>query len=187
VAPSAQANLYCSTADVVALLSQLGVDARLDDDGSGSVSGGELAVLTQLVNYATARVKFYCAVHYDDADLATSWLVNEWATVIAAHRLSLRRCNPVPSCLRELMYGAAGEGARPGDRGVMGDLEDVRAQRAQIPDIGYRNVPWPAWSNVTVDPRYRVRQIRVQRPISERTPTQYGQDADWSSEFAWEP
>ncbi len=178
---SSQPNLYCTDDDIVFLLSELGVDARLDDDGDGSLSVGEQAFLLQARNYATARVKFYCQVHYDDADLATSWLVNEWATIIAAHRICVRRVNPVPDSIHALLFGTGDP-----DRGVMGDLLDVRDQKAQIPDIGYRHVPWPAWSNVTVDPRYRLKQIRVQRPISERTPTEYSQSIDWSSEMTWE-
>lgn len=181
--PAALGTLFCSAADVATLLSQLGVDARLDDDASGTVSAGELAFLTTLLSYATERVKFYCCPHYDAADLATSWLVNEWATIIATHRLCLRRVNPVPDSVRDLMFGTP----ETDDRGVLGDLKAVQSQAAQIPDIGYRTVPWPAWSNVTVDPRYRVRQIRVQRPISERTVPNYSQAVDHAAEFFFDP
>jgi hypothetical protein len=170
--PTAQTNLYCTDADVEGLLSALGVRSRLDDDQSGAVETDESARLRQAREYATARVKFYALVHYADEKLASSWLVNDWATTIAAYWLSARRLNTVPDSLRELYEGSDGKG------GVLGDLEAVRKKTMIIPDIAFRNVDWPAWSNVTVDPRYRVRQIRVQRQISEKTPTQYPQTVD---------
>lgn len=174
---AAQAHLYCTQIDVEDLISALGVQLRLDDDGSGTVDEDEQRRMTRALNWATAKVKFYALTHYADADLATSHLVNDWATILAAHWLCSTRLNPVPDSIQGLAFGRGGN-----DRGVMGDLEDVRAKRAQIPDIGYRNVDWPAWGNVFVDARYRVRQIRVQRPISESTPTQYGMDVDREAE-----
>ena len=176
---SAQDFLFTTDDDIRGLISALGLDVRLDDDDSGTVEDAESAFLLQARNYATTRVKFYCAIHYDAADLATSWLVNEWATVLAVDWICRRRANPAPECFKELLFGDGSAN----NSGVMGDMKDVRAKAAQIPDIGYRNVDWPAWSNITVDPRYRVRQIRVQRPISERTPTQYPQTVDYSSEY----
>ncbi len=178
-----QANLYTTQADVEHLLSVVGVAARLDDDDDGTVGPtDEQLAMDQARNYATARVKFYCVARYDDLDLATSWMVNEWATVIAAHWICTRRGNPVPDSIKELMYGDG----TAANRGVMGDLADVRADKAKIPDIGTRNVEWPAWSNARVDPAYRLRQIRIQRPISERTPTQYPQNVDWGAEHTHE-
>lgn len=174
----AQPNLFTTQADVEQLLSVVGVTARLDDDDTGAVSAPEQLAMEQARNYATARVKFYCVKKYDDLDLAASWMANEWATVIAAHWICTRRGNPVPDSIKELMYGDG----TANNRGVMGDLADVRAGKATIPDIGTRNVEWPAWSNARVDPAYRLRQIRIQRPISEKTPTQYPQSVDWGAE-----
>jgi hypothetical protein len=174
--PTAQTLLYCSDEDVKGLMSALGVLLRLDDDQSGVAEADETSRLRQAREYATARVKFYCLIHYDDAKLASSWLVNDWATTIACYWLSARRGNPIPESLLQLYQGADGKG------GVLGDLEAVRKKELVIPDIAFRNVDWPAWSNVHVDPRYRVRQIRVQRLISEKTPTQYPQTVDISAE-----
>lgn len=173
----AQANLYCSEQDIQNLLSASGELARLDDDGDGAggpgPSGTGSAGFLQAANYATARVKFYCLQHYEDADLASSYLVNEWASIIAAAWLCARRGNPVPESIDRLLHG---DGAKDG--GAMGDLADVRAKRATIPDIGYRFQDCPAWSNVRLDARYRVKQVRVEQVNSQRTPTQYAQAVD---------
>ena len=186
-------DLFCTPDDALSLLSELGLTLRASDAEAPPATYAELtdaekARVTRAITYATERVKLFCCPHYDAADLLTSWLVNEWATVIAAHRLCARRLNPTPQALHELMFGEAHMRVRSGgqNRGVMGDLADVRSGAAQIPDVGRRNAPWLAWSNVTVDPRYRLRQIRVQRPISEGTPTQYAQDVDWRAENSWE-
>lgn len=179
--PTAQANLYCSDDDVTGLMSALGLLSRLDDDGSGVAEEDELARLRQAREYATARVKLYCLLHYEDALLASSWLVNDWATTIACWWLCVRRGNTPTDALKELYEGADGKG------GVMGDLKAVREKKLVIPEIGLRHVDWPAWSNVTVDPRYRVRQIRTQRVLSEKTPTEYPQQVDLIAERTLEP
>lgn len=174
--PAALTYTYCTSADVVALLSVYGVDARLDDDSSGTVTPEELAYLTtNLVNYATSKVNLYAQQLYDSSDLANSWLVNEWATVIACQRLCLRRANPVPKSI-EALYEEAVE-----------TLVQVRGQQAYIPDIPLRNSQMPTWSNVRVDPWYRVRQIRLERPLSERTPDQFPRNTDWFSNIYTEP
>ena len=93
----------------------------------------------------------------------------------------VRRCNPLPDSVRELAHGDGSET----NRGAVGDMMDVRRGMASL-DVGSRNVEWPAWSNVRVDPRYRVRQARVQRSLSEQTPRQSPVAPDWGSEFGWE-
>lgn len=176
--------LFCSEQDIQDLMSVLGEQARLDDldTGAGGLTVESARALQKAQSYATTRVLFYAVQRYDATALASSWLVNEWSTVIACHWLCCRRANGVPDSLHELMYGDG----KATNRGVMGDLADIRAERAIIPDVGTRNVPWFSWSNVRVDPRYRVRQVRVERPLSERTATQYPQNVDWPSEGASE-
>src|SRR5262245_15403667 len=155
--------LYCSRQDVEWLLSTVAVELRLDDDDSGTVSQVELdAFLNQGLIWATSRCNYYLISKYKPEDLVTSPLVNEWATIAACWWLCSRRLNPIPETMTRLAYG------RPGtdERGAMGDMVDVREDRTDIADIGQRDVEWPAWSNVRVDPRYRLKQIRVERPIS---------------------
>lgn len=172
--PTQQANLYCTKEDIEGLLSELGLQARIDDNNSGTTEDIEATRITQARNYSTAIVKSFCLQHYIDSKLADSWLVNNWSTIIAAYWISARRGNPIPESLQKL-YDEC-----------LKDLENVKSKKMMIPDIGYRNVDWPAWSNVSVDPRYRIKQIRVQRQTSESTPTQYPQTVDIPSENAKE-
>ena len=175
MAPAALSTLYCTEEDLQNLLSEEGERLRLDDQGDGYLNALERTALTKAISYATTRVNFYCQPLYATADLSTSWLANEWATIIATRWLCTRRGNPCPDSIQK-MYDEALE-----------DLQAVKAGSHQIPDLGYRNVAWPAWSNVTVRPEYHYRKQRVQRPISEQTPTQYPQAPDWQAEFFFEP
>lgn len=177
MAPPALSVLFCGDGDVTDLLSLLGVTLRLDD----LVSPGDAAFLLRAHSWATSRVLFYCGQLYVTSELVNSWLVNEWATVLSTYYVCCRRVNPMPVTINELVFGPDNQG------GVMGDLKEIRAGQAQIPDVALRNAPWPAWSNVIVDPRYRLRQIRVQRPISDRIPVRYSQNVDHQSEYnSWE-
>lgn len=148
--PLTQANLYCSSDDVETLLSSLGVDVRQDDDDDGSPdSVGGIPIIDQALNWGTAQVKFYCATRYDDSELVKSWLVNSWATILAAVFLCSRRLNSIPNSVHMLAYGDREGGAFQrgvhGNQGVMGDLRAVRAGAAQIPDINLRNEDTPAF------------------------------------------
>lgn len=180
--PAALAVTFCSEADVQDLLSVLGEQAALDDDDNGVIDATEQARVPKFISYATARVMAYCQGLYDPADLANSWLINEVATILVAWMLRGRRGNPVPAQLKELMFGDG----KPENRGAMGVLRDIQAMVLQVDGAGYRNAPWPAWSNVRVDCRYRLRQARAERPISEKTPTSYPQNVDWPAEFTFE-
>ena len=183
MAPAANPSvLFCTESDVQAILSIDGEQAALDDDGNGVVDATEQARISLGINYATARIMAYCQGLYDVGDMANSWLVNEWAAILAAYWTRCRRGNPVPESLKELVFGDGSEE----NKGVMGELAAVKKQQLQLDGIGYRNVPWPAWSNVRVDTRYRLRQARVERPISEPTPPQYSQNVDWAAEYTFE-
>jgi hypothetical protein len=174
------ANLYCTEDDIRSWLSDLGVDLRIDDDDSGTVEDDEEAFLTRCLAWGTNQVNKYCVPRYRVQDLAQSYAATLWATIFAAHFLCSRRCNPIPESIQAYAFGDSKQ------RGALGDLEDVKKGEMQIWDIGTRNVDWPAWSNVRVDARYRLRQARVQRPISEQTPTEYTQKVDWPSEYSYE-
>ena len=157
--PTALSTLYCDQTDLESLFSTEGVELRLDDNGDGSVSAAELLRLTtQARNYATARVNMYCLTRYAVADLATSWVVNEWATYLACHWLSRRRGNP----------GLFKDEAKQ----VMEELKAVKGGQLDLADLAERNPGWPTWSNARVDISYPQKRIRVQRPISEQSPTQ---------------
>ena len=152
----APARVYCTSDDIAILLSIIGEQDRLDDWNTGVLTPTQQGYMTAIIGWASAKVNFYCAQLYDLSDLATSSWVNGITTIIATQMLCGRRANPVPGSIGA-MYKEA-----------MQDLVLVRTSAVQIPDIGYRDVAWPAWSAVRVDPMYRLRQQRIERPISER-------------------
>lgn len=156
--PTALTTLYVTQDDMEGLLSTEGVNLRLDDDGNDTVSAAELVRLTTYArNYATGRINMYCLGRYDAADLATSWVVNEWATYIACHWLSRRRGNPA---LFKDEYDEA-----------ISELKQIKAGQLNLEELAERNPGWPSWSNTRVDFRYPLKKIRVERPISEQSPT----------------
>lgn len=176
MAPTAQLGaLYCTKDDVDALLSISGEQLRLTDEGEAVPTVPEAAYLAANgINYATSRVNFYCQGRYDSDQLAQSWLVNEWATIIATRWLCSRRGNPVPESI-EAMY-----------KSTIEDLQNVQAGVLFIPDIGQRNPSGPTWSNVIVRPEYEFRKIRVERPLSGEPPSSYPQKIDYASQNSYE-
>lgn len=164
--PTALAYTYCTEDDINALLGVDGVTGRLDDDDSGTVSAAEDLYLTAAINWATSKVNLYCLGFYEALDLSTSFIVNQWATVIACHWLSSRRGNPAPGSFKELYEE------------TIKDLERIKSAEYQIPDIGYRTAAWPWWSNIRVDHSNPVRKVRVERPISEKSAIPYRDSRD---------
>lgn len=177
MAPTALAYLYVTAEDIEDFLSLDGSESRLDDDSTGALSVDEQRARTKALSWATARVNLYCLPRYDAVDLATSWVVNQWAVVLACHWLSCRRGNPPPGSFDSLYKEA------------MEDLKAVRAGDVNLADIGLRTAAWPAWSNVRVDILYRLRKIRVEKPISEHTPQRgpFEQFVDIPSQMLPEP
>lgn len=172
--PPSQATLFCSADDVRDILTALGADSRLDDDGGGTPGAVSDRVMSRALNVGTARVLSYLQPRYATADLVNSWAVNEYAARLAALQVCRHGGQAVPASVKE----AADEAVE--------DLKAIKAGDMVIPDVGVASPDWPAWSNITVDPRYRVRQARVQRGMSERTPTQYPQADDLASDVIWE-
>lgn len=167
--------VYCTEDDLQSLLSPDGETGRVDDQATGSINPTQAGYVTQAIQWATARVNFYCGSKYATADLATSWVVNNWAVVLACDWLSRRRGNPSP-------FGDMVEE-------VMSDLKAIRSGEAQFSDIGLRTAAWPAFSNVRVDALYALRKIRVERVngMSEMTPVPYSGNNDLRSRFIIEP
>ena len=174
MAPPPLTTQFCTQQDVAGLLSDEGVMLRLDDDSDDCANTTEQTRMVQAQSYGTSRVKLYCQVLYDDTDMSTSWMCNEWATIVAARWLCARRGNPIPASLGEMFKEA------------MEEMKAVRSGQLQIPDIGYRYGFWPVWSNISKSDGYRFMKLRVERNISERSPTQYTQHPDWGAEFSFE-
>lgn len=169
---------YCTQADVEVLLSVNGETARLDDDAGGSLSATESGYLTRAIAWATARINLCLLGKHSASDLADSWIVNQWCSIVAAYIVSCRRGNPVAASLKDL-YDEA-----------MEDLRQLQRGEAQLPDTALRSAAWPAWSNVRVDILYRLRRARVEKPISETRsgqPQGYTQNRDVLADHIIEP
>ncbi len=102
MAPAAQSVLFTNEEDLVALLSTDGEVGAVDDDASGALSPQEVAYVTRACNYATSRCIWYLGTRYATGDLAQSWIVNEWATILACWWLRCRRGNPSPASLKDM-------------------------------------------------------------------------------------
>lgn len=173
--PTSQTYLYTTQAAMEDLLSAEGVESRLDDDFSGAASAEEAARIAQARNFATERVNLYVGGLYPDPSvLETSWTAHRWATFLGACHLCKRRGEPVPASLLE----ACAE--------VMEEMKAVRDGELVIPDVGQGAANWPTYTNHRNDPRFRLRQVRVQRPISEQSPVFHTQQIDYPAEYTWE-
>lgn len=147
---------YTEAADIIALLSTVGEESRLDDSGDGSVSAAELAYLSRIATWATARVNLFVLGKHAASALAESHIANAWTTTIAAYFLCCRRGNPPSGAIKEMYHE------------VMEDLKAVQKGEITLPDIELRSAAWPAWSNITLADHFRNRKLRVQRQISEK-------------------
>ena len=157
MAPTALSYTYTSVDDIQTLISVDGYTGRLDDDATGTLSATESAYLTAKgINWATARVNFYLLAHYEAVDLAASWLVNEWCTIVAGYWLSCRRGNPAPGSLKEL-YEQAVE-----------DMKLVHSGEHNLADVGLRSAAFPSWSSVRVDTLWNLRKVRTERQLSQK-------------------
>lgn len=156
---------YCSATDVIDRLSEQGVRLRLDDRPEA---------ISSVLREAKNRVKFYCMPLYDEDDLQADadadGFVNDLATNLAVCYLCRRRGNVQPASVKEMCAE------------TMADLEDIRRDMKQLPDVPQRHKSSPAFSNVTVDSWYTYKQVRVEMTISEDTsPVGYVQSVDWRS------
>lgn len=163
---TAAAAAGATSISVSALSSAITAPATARDSGVAAATGARLVVGTRK---GTSRVKLYCNQRYDDSQLALSGTVCDWAALIAARFLCTRRAQGCPKSIAE-QYDEAIE-----------ELKAVQASQLSIEDIGTRGVDWPSMSNVIVQPGYDGMRARVQRFISEGTPTNYGQFIDWNS------
>lgn len=165
-------NLYTAKGDIEDVLSEHGVELTLDDDGDGTAGEDEeVDALNKAIYWATSRINLHCAGLYKTARLAQSWVVNYWASVLAARQLAGRRGNTVPQSL-EQAYQEAKE-----------DLDRVKNGDLSIPEIATRANSWPTWSNIRVNPYRRLRKARVEKAISEGSPTPRRQHTDVGADY----
>lgn len=133
-------------------------NAAYTSSGAWLSTGTDATLTTPAINLATAKVNRFCQPLYDTEDLATSWSVWQWATAIASHWICARRNNPIPGSLNNMYLESLDE------------LQAVAKRDFPIEDIGYRNNVAAVWSALRMDRRWGVGQLRVERPLSDRTP-----------------
>lgn len=170
--PSELSTVFTDEDSMEGLLSATGRELRVDDDADQTPQND---FTTWAANIGTARVLTYTATRYEVADLATSWSVWHWATVIACYWLCCRRGNPVPTSLLGLYEE------------TMEELKEVLAGDIMIDDLAMRNIRAPAWSNGRLDDRYAIRKYRIQTPLSESTPIRFPRNVDRGADVVPEP
>lgn len=141
---------YCTEADAQRLFSAAGVTSFADHDANGTSDSG---VVDDCINQATEEISYYCQ-RYTPASLATSTLINRWATVLTVYFLCQRRGNDVPTSI-------VSEVER-----IMTRLEAIDAGH-QIPGLALRADLSPGFSNLRIDRRYPFRKQRVEPNSSE--------------------
>lgn len=163
---SAAANIGATSLSVSAVSSAVASGAKARDSGVNAATGARLLVAARK---GTSKVKLFCNQRYDDAQLAQSGSVCDWATVIACRWLCIRRAQGCPKSL-EVEY-----------QDTMEQLKMVQSDQLNIEDIGTRGSDWPSISNVVVNPVYEGMRVRVQTSISEGTPVAFNRFVDWNS------
>lgn len=156
---------YTSQAEIERLHGKAGVANLLAD-----LQGANIAsLLEEMIADATLTIDSYASQVYDQEDLATSRWVRSRATWIAAYRLSQRKGN---NDLYAQRY-----------QEIIDELEKVKNLTLVIPNIPTSSDMTPMMSNVSVDPRYNIRKIRVNPEISTGGVIER-QDISWSSWLA---
>jgi hypothetical protein len=167
---SATAPVGSTTLTVVATTADVAAQAQAFGSGVNLALAQRLLKACQL---GTGRVQDYCFPRYDDqqlrANAAQNGSVKRWSMALAAQWLGRRRGQVPPAGVEDDALESLEE------------LKQVRTGMLSVGGIPTRTSGWPFISNMTVDPRYDYAKLRVEQPLSELTPTQYGQYVDWNS------
>ncbi len=156
---------YTTQAEIERLYGKTGVAAITAD-----LQGTNIASMwEEIIADATLTIDSYASQVYDQEDLATSRWVRNRATWLAAYRLSQRKGN---NDLYAQRY-----------QEIIDELEKVKSLILIIPNIPTSSDLTPAMSNISIDPRYNIRKVRVNPEISTGG-TSDRQDISWSSWLA---
>jgi hypothetical protein len=177
--PSESAAIVQSAAGISATSLMVAALAQTIFAGAVAIDSGvnlvEYQRIITEISAATSEVRSFVAVKYDDSELVKSWSIWRCTRIIAAYRLCRRRTNACPVTVEE-DYKAA-----------LKELKEYQYGARYVDDAGLRTTEAPAWSNVRVDQfGYDFQKVRVEQCISESTPTQYPQHADWLAQFSYE-
>ena len=151
------ANTYCTVADIEDILSTDAVELRIDDLPP-TVYGAAIAK-------AGNQIDKYCYARYSPDGLATSDLVKDWAAIIAAFYLCIRRGNPPLPGIAILYDGA------------IADLKDIQKGITTIPGVSSRKGYAPVMSRMrsTLRPHPRAVVETSQGASTAGAPTGYTQ------------
>lgn len=140
--------IYTSRDEMERILSQIGVNLRIDDL---DVAGSEGALESFYID-ATLTIDTYVQHYYEPQDLYSSYWVRLRASWLACYYLSQRRGNPA---LFQLRYNQ-----------ILEELERVQLGELVIPGLPTRFDLTPAMSNIVIDERFTIDKIRVHPSIS---------------------
>jgi phage gp36-like protein len=157
--PTAPATLLTSETWIDRLYSSIAKESRLDDDFSDTISATEQEALDEYVIYVATEMTMAYLLNYAPAKLATSNLAFYLCTVIAVWLLCQRRFDEIPAPVQKLYDNA------------IAMLKMIRDGKMQLPRIPRRRQQHPKFSNVIYNPKYPLRKLRVQRPLSDRSET----------------
>ena len=152
---------YSTRTEVESIMSQVGVDVRLDDNEDDEVTEAnpqqpdipdEEGHLTDAIDEATDIVNEYALPLYSDTVLCASRWVRRRASYLAAWIVSQRRGNAALYEERACR--------------IMEELERVRQGVLLIPRAERRVSTMPRMSNVRIDRRYIREKVRVVRETS---------------------
>lgn len=138
--------LYCNQGDMERLFSAAGVTSFADHDED---TVNDTGVVTDCLNRAAEEINLFAMQYYSAAALATSTLVNRWATVFACCFLCELRGNEIPTAFQNEFTA------------IQEKLEQIATGDLKIPGLAYSEDFRPSIRNVHIDRRYWRDRVRV--------------------------
>lgn len=90
---------YCTTDDVIQILSEDGVNFRIDDDEDGNISTKELAKVATAISFADLRINYWMSRKYIFTTLNQSQFISFCSMWLASRYLCRRRGGGVPQSI----------------------------------------------------------------------------------------
>lgn len=143
------AQTYCTQSEVEDILSTAGATAFADDDEGGTLSAGETAYITAMIERAAVRMNAYLTSRYTLSELASNAWCKWCNATLAAYYLVMRRGNPAI----ESVAVEVGE--------LMDMLTDIKAGRMQVPEQSESFDFLPTVTNFDTKRRKTVMPVRV--------------------------
>lgn len=145
---------YCVQSDVEAVLSEFGLSARVDDDRDDTIGTTEALIVTAMIRQAAGRMNSRLQKRYKLSDLVDNDWCKDTNAWIAARNFTLRRGGAPPTGLETMVQE------------LFSELDSIRDNDADVPDISESFEAIPTVSNFTVEPFRRHAKVRVIERIS---------------------